>query len=102
MTTKSMHMTMTKEFCISMINQYGAKKVLAGFEGTDEEAIELIQNDPYEVLIVGECDNRDERGFCKGHTPGSYASAIAHVTAQLTSRECSTGDAKWIMRQHLQ
>lgn len=66
---KTMHMTMEKYFLIGLIKQRGAKEILSDFTGTDEEAIELIANDPRETFVIGECNNQDEKGFCKGHKP---------------------------------
>lgn len=68
MTTRTMHMTIDKNYLISLIRENGARNILDNFTGTDEEAIAEIKADPRECIPMGDCDNYDERGFCKGHT----------------------------------
>jgi hypothetical protein len=66
MSSKTLHMGITKQFLLSVIRARGAKFVLDNWEGTDEEAIAMIENDPREVFTSG-CDDADETGRCKGH-----------------------------------
>lgn len=63
-----MHMTATKGYLVKAIQDHGAKDILTGWKGTNQEAIDALQDDPREVIPIGPCDNQDERGYCKGHT----------------------------------
>lgn len=62
----SRHLCATKSFLVKSVEAYGAKQVLVDWEGTDEEAIAAIYDDPREVFAM-DCDNYDETGHCLGH-----------------------------------
>lgn len=62
------HLIATKSWLIDIVRRFGAKVALGDkWEGTDEEAVAAIQNDPREVIPSADCDNVDERGYCLGH-----------------------------------
>lgn len=63
------HLVATKSFLIGAVQSYGAKAVLVGWEGSDEDAIKAIQDDAREVIALG-CDNADDNGYCLGHRKG--------------------------------
>lgn len=53
-------MCLSKEWLIRMIKKYGHSNVLDEFEGTDEEAIKLLEDDPRIVFtendVIGQPD----------------------------------------------
>lgn len=62
------HLQATKSYLIKAIQANGSKDFLDGWTGTDEEAIQAIQDDPREVFAVGACDHFDaQTGRCLGH-----------------------------------
>jgi hypothetical protein len=61
------HLAGTKQHVIEEIQEHGGAYVLKNWEGSDEEAIARIRDEPREVFVIGECDNRDARGECLGH-----------------------------------
>jgi hypothetical protein len=62
-----MHMAATKDFVLQIVADSGTAGVLPGWTGTVEEALEAIRKDPRKVFPIGDCDNQDECGYCKGH-----------------------------------
>jgi hypothetical protein len=62
-----MHMTASKEFLVRAVREHGKDGVSPEFVGTDDELIDAIIKDEREVIPIGDCDNHDERGYCKGH-----------------------------------
>lgn len=73
---------MDKSYLVRLIKEHGAKEILVDFEGTNEEAIKQIMDDPREAFTVGECDNQDERGFCKGHHQSAAAAALGSIKSE--------------------
>jgi hypothetical protein len=69
-----MHLCATKSYLVGAIQAHGAKHVLADWDGTDEEAIQAVMDDPRDVFAL-DCDNYDETGRCKGHKAGESKSA---------------------------
>lgn len=67
--TMTYHMSMTKEFLLQTIQQYGVK-ALGDFDGTKESAIETIKADPRDTFVIGPCDNQSSTGDCLGHNFG--------------------------------
>lgn len=57
---KRPRMCLSKEWLIRMIKKYGHSNVLDEFEGTDEEAIKLLEDDPRIVFtendVIGQPD----------------------------------------------
>ena len=43
-------MRLSKRWIMRMIVEHGVSSVLTGFDGTDEEALELVRNDPREYF----------------------------------------------------
>ena len=72
-----MHMAATKAFLMRALVEHGTG-ILNGWTGTVEEALEAIRKDSREVFPLGDCDNQDERGKCKGH--GDHAEPADKVT----------------------
>jgi hypothetical protein len=64
---KSYHCHFTKPSLIRAIIKEGSRSVLNNFEGTEDEAIQLVIDHPYEYVAVHGCENVDETGRCKGH-----------------------------------
>jgi hypothetical protein len=59
------HLVATKSFVLSSIEAYGAKSVLVGWEGTDEEAKAQVRSDPRDVFASCSC-KQDAQGYCLG------------------------------------
>jgi hypothetical protein len=62
-----MHMAATKQYLVRAVMEHGKDAVSPEFDGTKEELIKSIWEDPREVIPIGDCDNQDEAGRCKGH-----------------------------------
>jgi len=63
-----MHMNATKQYIRSVIEDRGAEFVFGDeWKGRDDDALTALDNDPREVIPIGDCDNQDERGYCRGH-----------------------------------
>lgn len=59
------HIGATKSFLHGLIVTRGAKFVMPEWDGTDEEALKALQDDPREVICDCSCE-KDERGACTG------------------------------------
>jgi hypothetical protein len=66
-TGRMVHCHFPKSALIEEVNRSGAAAVLTNWQGTKEEAITAIQNDPRSCFIVGACDNQGPDGSCLGH-----------------------------------
>ena len=62
---RTRHMGVHKRVVLQQIREHGAQAVLAGFTGTDEEAIAELHADPREIFCSCSCV-KDERGACTG------------------------------------
>ena len=51
------HIAMAKEMLIDVIDTKGTDCVLAGWDGTKEEAIEAVRSHPHDFIAFGDCDN---------------------------------------------
>ena len=67
----SFHMVVTKPYLIKLIKQHGASSVLKDWEGTEQEAIDLIYDDKRDYFPFSECDNQAPDGKCLGHKGGA-------------------------------
>ncbi len=61
------HLVATKSFMVGLVRSQGAKVALVDWDGTDDEAVQAIKDDPREVFAL-DCDNFDAKGYCLGHT----------------------------------
>ena len=64
---KKFHCHTTKPYLIKAILEEGGTNVLKDFDGTDDEAIELVIEHPYKYVPLTDCGNLDEDGRCAGH-----------------------------------
>ena len=65
--TKKYHLSIAKHLIIQGIEKLGSRFALNGWNGSDEEAIKEIENDPREYFTLVDCDNQDKSGKCLGH-----------------------------------
>lgn len=62
------HTQAEKEWLKREIRKYGPDAVLSQQGLTLEDALQLVDDCPTEFVPIGDsCDNRDERGVCRGH-----------------------------------
>jgi hypothetical protein len=62
------HLVAAKSYLAKLVIDKGAKHVLTNFDGTNDEAVKLIMDDPRDVFTIGPCDHQDAlTGRCLGH-----------------------------------
>ena len=65
MTTRTLHIGATKSYVVGLIHRFGAKSVMASWDGTDAEAIQAVQDDSREVFADCTC-RKNPDGSCSG------------------------------------
>lgn len=65
------HMNISKDYLIEILQTHDNTKdkiysINKKFV-TSEKAVESIRQSPNEVFIIGDCNNHDSHGYCKGH-----------------------------------
>ena len=61
-----LHMGIHKTWVIQQLKRYPVKDVLGDFEGTTDEAIQAIKDDPREYFDGCGCP-KDSKGRCQGY-----------------------------------
>jgi hypothetical protein len=67
---KTRCVSVAKTAVMRAIREFGAHVVLCDFDGTDEEAIQMVRDSPLSFFTLGRCDNKTEDGLCLGHEEG--------------------------------
>ena len=64
---RSQHLSIAKSLIYKAVLKDGPDRILKGWKGTKEEALQAIQRDPREWITDSECDNQSKDGRCLGH-----------------------------------
>lgn len=70
-TKREMHICATKEYVLTQIVLRGARSILKGWAGTDQEAMNAVRTAPGNLIAMEGCDNFDPDHGCRGHAPGT-------------------------------
>lgn len=65
---RKMHLSYAKSMIIDTIAVAGARTILTNWNGTNDEAIAMLEKDPRSYFVVSdECDDQGADGYCNGH-----------------------------------
>lgn len=65
MASRTLHIGATKSYVVGLIHRFGAKGVMREWDGSDEEAIQAVQDDSREVFADCGC-RKNSDGSCSG------------------------------------